>query len=50
MGLKMLWLGLTLIVAAVPALKAFGLSASDVLVLVGAIIMILGDVLYWLDK
>lgn len=48
--MKLLWTGLTFVVAVVPALKAFGLAASDVLVLVGAILMIIGLVLYWMDK
>ena len=50
MGLKLLWTGLTFVVAVVPALAAFGLAASEVLVLVGAILMIIGLVLLWLDR
>lgn len=50
MGTKLLWTGLTFIVAIVPALKAFGLAASNVLVLVGAILMLIGLFLLWNDK
>ena len=49
-GSKLLWTGLTFIVAVIPALKAFGLQASEVLVLVGAIIMLIGLFLLWQDK
>ena len=50
MGIKLLWTGLTFAIAIVPALKAFGLPANEVLVLVGAIIMVIGLVLLWQDK
>jgi hypothetical protein len=50
MGLKLMWTGVIFIFAVVPALQAFGLQASSVLVLVGAIIAIIGLVLFWLDK
>ncbi len=50
MGLKLMWTGVVFILAVVPALKAFGLNASEVLVLVGAIIAIIGLFLFWLDK
>ncbi len=45
-----MWIGLVLIIAVTPALAAFGLTASPVIVLVGAIIMVVGLVLYLLDK
>jgi hypothetical protein len=50
MGIKLQWTGMCFILAVVPALAAFGLSASAVLVLVGAILFIIGNVMMWLDK
>ena len=50
MGTKLLWTGVTFILAIGPALDAFGLHASSVLVLVGAILMVIGCILLWLDK
>jgi hypothetical protein len=50
MGVKLLWTGLTLTIAALPFLKALGLAGSDSLVLGGAIVMVIGLVLYWMDK
>ena len=50
MGVKLLWTGITFILAVVPALHAIGLGASEVLVLVGAVLMVVGCVLMWLDK
>jgi len=44
MGTKLLWIGLTLIIA----FPLFGLS--KVFVLAGAIIMTIGCVLNWFDK
>lgn len=48
--MKLQWTGLAFILAVVPALEAFGLAASGVLVLVGAILMIIGNVMMWMDK
>lgn len=50
MGVKLLWTGLTWILALIPMLEAFGLHGSPVLVLVGAVLMVIGCVLCWLDK
>jgi hypothetical protein len=50
MGIKLLWTGVTFILAVGPALEAIGLHASSVLVLVGAIFMVIGCVLLWLDR
>lgn len=50
MAIKMLWTGLVFILAIIPALKAFGINASEVVVLVGAILMLIGLVLLWMDK
>jgi hypothetical protein len=50
MGTKLLWTGLTFILAVIPALKAFGINASEVVVLVGAIFMFIGTLLIWMDK
>jgi hypothetical protein len=50
MGVKLLWTGATFILALVPFLKAIGLNASDVLILVGAVLMVVGCILMWLDK
>lgn len=50
MGIKLEWTGLLFILAVVPALKAFGLQASDVIVLVGAVIFVIGCILMWMDK
>lgn len=49
MGIKLLWTGLVFILAIRPALEAFGLKTSDVIVLVGAIIMFIGLVALWLE-
>lgn len=49
-GHKLLWIGLVFIIALVPMLKAFGLQASDTLVLVGAVLMVIGLVLFWFDR
>lgn len=50
MGLKLLWTGLTFIIALLPFLNALGLNGENVFVLVGAVIMIIGLVLMWMDK
>ena len=50
MGVKLMWTGLTWILAVIPTLEAIGLHASQVLVLVGAVLMVIGNVLMWLDK
>lgn len=50
MGTKLLWTGLTFIVALVPFLAAIGLHANDVLVLVGAVLMVIGCIMMWMDK
>lgn len=40
-----LWIGLTFILAVNPFLKVFGLTGSDVVVLVGGVLMVIGCVL-----
>lgn len=50
MANKFLWIGLTFILAVTPALRAFGLQSSEVLVLVGAILMVIGCILLLMDK
>lgn len=50
MGLKLLWTGLVLIMAINAVIAAFGGNSSDLLVTVGALLMVIGLVLYWLDK
>lgn len=47
---KLLWTGLTFILAFVPFLKALGLNGSEVFILVGAVLMVIGCVLLWLNK
>jgi hypothetical protein len=50
MGTKMLWTGLTFILAIIPALRAFGINANEVVILVGAIFMFIGTILIWIGK
>jgi hypothetical protein len=50
MGIKLLWSGLTMIMAILPFLGALGLAGSEVFILVGAVIMVIGCVLLWLDR
>ena len=50
MSIKLLWTGLVFILALVPMLKAIGLNANDVFILVGAVLMVIGCVLLWLNK
>ncbi len=50
MGLKLMWTGLTWIVALIPTLDALGLHGNSSLVLVGAVLMVIGCILMWLDK
>jgi hypothetical protein len=50
MGIKLLWTGLTMIVALNPFLAAIGLSGGSVLTVAGAIIMVIGIIALWLDK
>ncbi len=47
---KLLWTGLTWILALVPVLEAFGLKPNPLLVLVGAVLMVIGCFLMWLDR
>ena len=48
---KLLWTGLFFIVAVGPALQAFGSNPStNVLAIVGAILMLIGIILYRFDK
>ncbi len=49
MGGKLLWTGLTFILALTPVLKALGLNPSDVFVLVGGVLMVIGSVLMWFN-
>lgn len=50
MGVKLTWTGLLFIVALLPFLTALGLNGSNVITLVGAVIMVIGVILQWLDK
>jgi hypothetical protein len=50
MGTKLLWTGLTMVVALNPFLSAIGLSGGSVLVVAGAVIMVIGCIALWLDK
>jgi hypothetical protein len=50
MGIKLLWTGLTMVIALNPFLTAIGLSGGSVLVVAGAIIMVIGNIMLWLDK
>ncbi len=50
MGVKLMWTGLMFIVAFVPFFKSLGLNASDLFVLVGAVLMVLGCFLMWTRK
>jgi hypothetical protein len=45
MGVKLLWTGITFIIAVTLAFPSFPQAA-----LVGAVIMVIGCVLMWLDK
>jgi len=45
-----MWTGLVFILAIVPVLNAIGLNASEVFVLVGAVLMVIGCILHWLNK
>ncbi len=45
-----MWTGLTWILAIIPMLDAIGLHGSSVLVLVGAVLMVIGNILMWLDR
>lgn len=46
----LLWTGLVFIVALDPFLKIFGVSGSEVLIAVGAVLMVIGCVLMWFRK
>ena len=51
MGIKLLWSGLTFILALTPALQTMGLNVNaGVMVLLGALLMVGGCILMWLDK
>jgi uncharacterized protein YjeT (DUF2065 family) len=51
MGLKLLWGGLTFIEAVPAAVRVFGGQPNDqALIFVGAVIMVIGLVLFWLNK
>ena len=50
MGVKLMWTGLTWILAIIPMLTAFGLHGSETLVIVGAVLMVIGNILMWLDR
>lgn len=50
MGIKLLWTGLVFMIALTPVLKSLGADASDVLILVGAVISVIGLILLWMDK
>lgn len=45
-GLKLLWTGLTFIIA----FQAWNLGGVPAVNIVGAVLMILGLILYWIDK
>lgn len=50
MGLKLLWTGLVFILALTPALEVLGVHPSSVVIVVGAVLMMIGCVLLWLEK
>ncbi len=50
MGSKLLWIGLTLIVALNKVIEVFGGKGSEIVVVLGALLMVIGAVLYSLDK
>jgi hypothetical protein len=47
---KLLWTGLTFIVALNPLLGMMGVSGSPVIITIGAVVMIIGCILMWIDK
>jgi len=44
---KLLWTGLTLMLAVNPVLSLIGLSGSEVITAVGAVIMLIGLIVMW---
>ena len=50
MATVLLWTGLTFILALKPVFAALGLTISDVFILVGAIFMVIGMVLLWIES
>ena len=50
MGIKALWVGLTMVIALNPVLRVLGLTPNEVLVAVGAVIMVIGAIMFVLDK
>lgn len=50
MGTKLLWTGIVFMLAIPAFLGLVGLTASPVIPAVGAVIMVIGLVVLWLDK
>ena len=50
MGIKLLWFGLTLMIAVTVVLNMVGLSPNNIFNQVGAVVMVVGAVLFALDK
>lgn len=50
MGIKLLWVGLTIVVALNLVLELVGLKSNPVLTQVGAVIMVIGAIALILDK
>ena len=50
MSSKLLWTGLTLYLAVPVFLKVLGLGGGDIFQVVGAVIMVIGMILLWMDK
>jgi hypothetical protein len=49
-GIKLLWIGLTLVVAIPVVLKTLDLGGSTACIIVGAAVMTLGCILNWFDN
>lgn len=50
MGLKLLWTGIVLILALNKTIELFGGRGSEIVVVVGALLAVIGLILYWFDK
>ena len=50
MGSKFLWIGLTMIVAIPPMVTGFGGHSESAIVIAGGVIMVVGAILYCLNK
>lgn len=49
-GVKLLWVGLTMILALVPGLALLGINVDEVIVQLGGLVMFCGCVLYLFDR